>query len=729
MGWRYSARSSRPEVVSLQGFALSNCHKHRSVRSLPNACPPVSGIVGLLARRLPPDHLGLAAAMLARASFRGADRSDVWRDEFNAAALAVARHGWELQEGFGGPVLVATDGAIAVAADATLYYQDDLRRALKHAGVPLRGTTASHLILAAYRAWGERCAERLEGDFAFVIWDADEHRAVCARDFGGKRPLFYAQLGNTFAVASTISSILAHPECPHDLDLASIAADAAGLFAASRETGYRAISVVPAGGTLVWRDGTARLTRHWSSPLVHEGAGPPFDAAADELRQLLQSAVAERLDPHGPTSVWLSGGWDSTAAFAAGEQALRDKGAARHLHAVSISFPLKDPGREDELIAAVADHWGSPVHWLDIAHVPLLDRPLERAAERDEPFAHAFEMGNRALAAGSRAVGARVALDGVGGDQLFQVSNIYLADLLRTGRWHALAREWRLKGMSGSGFRSFFRWAVQPLLPPSLLAAAAILRRGRPLRGYLERSLPEWIDRGFARRHGLVEREWLHTPKRVGPSRAAYETSWFLDYPYFPQVFASVAAFGLEHGVEVRSPLYDRRVIEFAASRPRPERSEGRETKRLLRRAMRGLLPDHVLAPRPVRTGITGGYFARSLRKTHADFLGKVVAEPMLLAELGIVNAALLRQRWNDYLRHGGGDLGVSLFLTLQVELWLRARGDSCTRSAPIGRDSLNAPLPWRSGYSNLDAAGCAVSGHGHRARNPLDTREELCTR
>src|SRR6185437_14477071 len=133
--------------------------------------------------------------------------------------------------------------------------------------------------------------------------------------------------------------------------------------------------------------------------------------------------------------------------------------------------------------------------------------------------------------------------------------------------------------------------------------AITVMRRGRRPTGYLERRPPSWIRREFANEHHLEERE------------RAFETEWYLSHAYFPRVFGAVAGFALEEGVDLRSPLYDRRVIEFATSRPRWERSTGRETKLLLRRAVRGLVPDVVLAPRAARTGVTSGYFDDSMRK------------------------------------------------------------------------------------------------------------------
>jgi len=632
----------------------------------------MSAIAGVFAWKGNQADAGTARKMLAAMSARGNDRSAVWED--GQALLAASRFEWEMAPGFSGPVLVVEDGDLAVAADASLFYRDDLLRALEREGVVPGGSTSSHLVLAAYRAWGTECPRHLEGDWAFALWDRTRRRVFCARDFGGKRPLFYANLGGTLLVASAISALLAHPRCPAELNAVAIAADAAGLFAAADDTAYRAASVLRAGWSLVSEDGDVRLARHWTPPPIRPNRGVDFEAAAEELRSLLLRSAAERLAPEGPTSVWLSGGWDSTAVFGAGERTLRDRAADEHLHAVSLSYPPGDPGREDELISSVAGHWSSPVHWIDITAVPLLDRPEQRAAARDEPFAHAFEMGNRALAEGSRGVGTRVAFDGSGGDQLFQVTQVYLADLFRTFRWIALSREWKLKGLGGTGYRNFFRWAIQPALPQSLLQAGTALRGGRPLRGYLERPIPEWIDRRFLEIHGLAKRERDAGPRRIGSSRADYETHWYLTHPYFPRAFAAVAGFALEAGVELRSPLYDQRIVEFALTRPREERSSGRETKRALRRAMHGLLPDHVLAPRQFRTGTTGRYLERSLRKHHAELIEKTFREPLLLADMGIVDADALRRQWRTYLRHGGGELGVNILLTLQAEFWLRAR-------------------------------------------------------
>jgi asparagine synthase (glutamine-hydrolysing) len=611
----------------------------------------MSAVLGIFAADTAPAD---ARRMLDRMQARGADARH--QERLGPALLATARHHWELGSGFSGPVGVVRDGALAVAADATLYYVDDLRRALAARGVEPTGPTPAHLVLAAYRAWGDACPAHLEGDFAFVLWDGDARRVLCARDFGGKRPLFHARMGDALVVASTLAAVRAHPDCPDALNLAALAEDALGLTGSPDETVYGAVSRLGAGCSLAWSPGEQpRVTRHWEPPAFADHAlrgAADFDDAAMELRDTLSRAVDERRSTLGATGVWLSGGWDSPAVFAAGRHALRNTIGGAELRPVSISYPPGDPGREDELIGAVVDHWKTATRWLPIARVPGFDPT--GTARRDEPMPHPFEMVNRALSRETRLLGARVALDGNGGDQLFQVSAVAMADLVRRGRWTAALREWRAEG--GGGKRAFLRAAIRPHLA----------------RDAFRRAAPAWLDGDFARRHGLHEREARHTRVRGAASLAARESRWYLTRPLFPRMSAYLAGFALESGVEHRSPLYDARLVALAARRPVDERRSGGETKRLLRRAMRGLLPDAFLAPRAHRTGVPVHYLLRSVRACAADL--DPAHGPLRLAELGIVDEAALRRGWSEFQRTASTSLGAQLFFTLQAERWLRAQ-------------------------------------------------------
>ena len=138
------------------------------------------------------DDVTIRRALTAMHSFPE-DHVAIWRGA--GAMLAVARQPWELKPSLSGDALIVTDGELAIATDSSIYYRDDLHAALARARISANGSTASHLILAAYRAWGADCAAHLEGDFAFVIWAGTANRVVAAPDYSGKPTLFHSGNG------------------------------------------------------------------------------------------------------------------------------------------------------------------------------------------------------------------------------------------------------------------------------------------------------------------------------------------------------------------------------------------------------------------------------------------------------------------------------------------------------------------------------------------------------
>jgi asparagine synthase (glutamine-hydrolysing) len=616
--------------------------------------------------------------LVERLRARGGDSSRVRR--LQGATLIATRYAWESEldarhsDGF------AISDATSLAADASVYYRDDLRDALQSRGVGLaHDATAAEAILGAYRAWGDAAPRWLEGDFAFVLWDGGRRRAVCARDFGGKRPLYYAIAGDRLVVGSTLAAITSAPGFALRLNVAVLAETCAQFWCGSDETCYEGVRELPAGATLLWTPGTApKIVRHWEVPNVGTIQGASLEDGARELRELLVRSTAERLAPSGETAVWMSGGWDSSSVFASARTALRERQDSRRITPVSISYPKGDPGREDELISAIASRWNSPIHWIDVDRIPLLAGAGTNATKRDGPYAHTYEHWNRALAAGSRSLGARVAFDGNGGDQLFQISDVFLSDLLRGGRVSATALQWRAKGGRGAG--TFFDWVIAPALPEPLKRPVT-QRLGRRSADDFTRPTPPWIRPDFVARHALRERERSRMPSRPGYRGWRREAHFFLAAPVFPRAFQCLAGFALDTGVELRSPLYDKRVVEFACARPREERNDARETKRLLRAAMRGLLPDEVLAPRPTRTGITTAYSDRRMRAEFPLLLARH-GKMQILADLGIVDPDALRRGWEEYCRTGSTALKIPLFLTMHVELWLQAQARAAPQAA-----------------------------------------------
>lgn len=624
-------------------------------------------------------------ACLAVMRRRGADCADTWSDSH--VMLGVARHAWELPacEPSG---IVRRSGRVAIAADATLYYRADLRAKLASHGVHVGAEVGSaELILAAYEAFGADCPKHLEGDFAFLLWDGARGRLFAARDFTGRRTLFHARAGDTLLIASTVGGLLADARVPREMSMTTLATVAAGMWMHSHETGYRAVNELPAGHTLVANiDGDVRIDRYWTPPAEHMRGRESLEDASAQLRELLVRAVDERMSPSGVTAVSLSGGWDSPAVYGAGRIALGrvvgmsakhpTRGAAlpdvRSIRAVSISYPEGDPGREDKIIREIVAGNGCAPEWIDVDNVPMFRDAEVGAARRDEPFGHAYEEWNRELSRGARRVGARVILDGTGGDQLFQVSSVYLTDLLRGGHWLELARQWPTSG-GKKGLRQFYRGVVRPALPPALNRLVARARGMKPAPHYLDRNPPFWFRRQFLDEHGVLERDIAERPRLPAASHVIAEAHAFLVFPYFPRIMRQLAGFAVEEGVELRAPLMDERIVRFAVPRPWHERAKGNETKLTLRGAMRGVLPDSVLAPRPHRTGVTSAYFVRQVTGPGRPYFESMLNDSRL-ADVGMIDPARLRRAWDAMLANPNDTLGALLHSTLQAELWLRGR-------------------------------------------------------
>ena len=607
-------------------------------------------------------HATLATQMLAAMPRRG-DTSLAQLGGNDICALAASAFAWESAAG------VATVGNITVCADATLYYRNDLaRRALGRSARPEE--SAAQLIAHLWLARGAAGLEFLEGDFAFVVWDAAAATLTAARDFGGKRSLFYCWQGGTLRLATTVGGILVDPAVPRTIDLATVTSVAAGLWSHSPATAYTAITELPAGYALSWRPGQAPTVRdYWRAPSESITRRRPLDPAAEELRALLTDAVRERLDPVRTTVVSLSGGWDSTAVYGVAQSVVRSSGSGK-IHGVSISYPEGDPGYEDGFIRDVTSHWGATPDLIDAYAIPLFVAPEQAAAERDQPFAHVYEHWNRSLSKRARTVDARVMLDGIGGDQLFQVSDVYLAELFRTLQWGALATQYRTKRTGPGSWRELYHAAIRPALPEGIQRAIA-RARGSEYRHYLERRAPIWFAADFLRAQEVFPRELAAQPPLPRGNLVRGETEVFLRFPFFPRTFGHLHSFALDEGVEMRSPLLDERVVRFAAQRPWSDRADGAETKRLLRRAVRELLPASVLAPRPHRTGTTDAYFLHGMRAE-----GWPLAEQMLqesrLAAMGMIDTAVLRRAWDHILKYDDDKLAGRVYFTLQAELWIR---------------------------------------------------------
>ena len=215
---------------------------------------------------------------------------------------------------------------------------------------------------------------------------------------------------------------------------------------------------------------------------------------------------------------------------------------------------------------------------------------------------------------------------------------------------------------------NFLRWALKPALPAGFRATLASLRGHNAVSSHLDRATPPWVtaEAGEPDVAGALAID----PRASGEDHASHEMRWYLTDPYFPAMNSMVAEIALECGTELRSPLMDERIVRLALSRPQEERSSQGETKRLLRRAMRGLLPAETLGSRSQRTGTTGSYFRRGLL-LGAAWVPELFQQSRL-ADMGLIRPDVFLRWWEWFTNGGEGPWDVALCATVQTERWLQ---------------------------------------------------------
>lgn len=582
------------------------------------------------------------------------------------ARLLAARHDWEATlSGWSGPLMAADDHWV-VAADATLYYLDDLRRRLRAA--PKNAPTAD-LLLHALRQWGPWFARHLEGDYAIIALERGRGRVLLARDFGGRRTLTYATARGSLVVASSPTAVVRHPDVSSDYDLGFLAASAGGIYSPGNRTVFPSVTPVPGGSTLSIEDGRVTEIDRWTPPQLRLGwESQPSSDAAERLRHLLIEATRERLAAEGATTVWMSGGWDSTSIFASACASLGDARTDRPVLPISMTYNADDIGNEEGHIRSVAERWKAPVRWVNSENIPVFADTPRRTAKRDDPMAHPFESQMRELSQCTIELGSHIALDGFGGDLLFFFSSAsIIADHLRYGRWTHLWQEWR--NWHGSA-REFARITVLPHLSPSVLDWIGTVR-GRELSGFWDRGFPNWIISSPE----LAAELQPEFEQRPDEGATEFEFRKVLCTSVNTRVVPWNVAFGLDEGVQLRAPLFDQRLLVFAASLPASDRGVAGDGKRILRQAMANLLPDSVLAPRSRKTGTPAGYFRRQFQAVAKSEMAHVFQGGQShLERLGLLDKAALLAALDQYAERGAHLLGSALHTTLEVERWLAVR-------------------------------------------------------
>jgi asparagine synthase (glutamine-hydrolysing) len=511
------------------------------------------------------------------------------------------------------------DGTIWITFNGEIYNFRELRAELAARGHLFRTHSDTEVIIHAYEEYGRDCLDRLRGMFAFALWDGRARSLFLARDRVGKKPLFYFVGRDRFLFASEIKALFADPAVPVEPDPIALDHFLALGYIPAPLTAFRGIRKLPAAHWLELCDGRMTMGRYWKLRYTPKRQMDMQDAMA-ELQWHIAEAVRLRLVSDVPLGAFLSGGIDSSAVIAYMAQATQQP-----VRTFSVGF--EDTAFDERRFARlVAERYGTD-HTELLVKAPVVDILPRLVWHYDEPFGDASAVPSYAIAALTRQH-VTVALNGDGGDENFAGYDRYITDrLVRYGDaiplglrrqcaalMHRFPESWRQHQplrklgriaavMAQTPERRYARWAGHFPLDQRRSCYTEAFRSA------VDESDPE----------GLFVGIFAQSDARDGTDAALdADVNLYLADDLLVKMDRATMA----HSLEARSPFLDHVLMEFVASLPPRMKLAGTHKKRILKAALRGLVPDVILdRPKMGFCAPLSRWFRDELREMSHDIL------------------------------------------------------------------------------------------------------------
>ncbi len=612
--------------------------------------------------------------MAARLAHRGPDDEGIATFPEHRVGLAHRRLSIIDLSPLGHQPMFDASGQVAIVFNGEIYNYKDLRANLERSGWCFRGHSDTEVLLALYVAHGTGMLERLNGIFAFAIWDARRRSLFLARDGLGVKPLYFTRSGRGFAFASELKALLCLPDLDRAVNANALRAYLTYLWCPAPDTPLQAVSKLAPGAAIEVRDG--QIVREWTYYELPTHAAPESSDPAesiDAVREAVRQAVRRQMVADVPVGAFLSGGLDSSAVAAFAQEAMPNA----RLQCFSIELDDAEAAREGmtadlPYARKVAQHLGVDLHTVRVGP-EMADAVPEMVYHLDEPQADPAPLNALFISRLARDQGIKVLLSGAGGDDIFSGYR----------RHRALSLEQY--------------WAWMPArLRTSLAHAARGLPQSMPLSRRLSKAFayahlaPDerllryfwWLDRDeSARLLSPALRGQLSTTDAVQDTLAripadtpALQRMLHLECRHFlaDHNLNYTDKMGMAAGVEVRVPLLDVELVALAARLPAALKQHGSEGKWIFKKAMEPLLPREVIY-RP-KTGF-GAPLRAWLKGPLAGMLGDILSADTLKRRGWFDPVAVEALRARD--RNGQADAAYPLFALLCIELWARQFVDS----------------------------------------------------
>lgn len=622
------------------------------------------GIAGSLLRRGPASDI-TTRRQLEVLVHRGPDALGCWVDgpaSIGQTRLAV------IDLTTGDPPITTPSGDIAVALNGEIYNYREIRKELRARGHELRTSGDTEVIAhLAEELEPVELAQRLDGMFAFAVWDRNRRRLLLGRDRLGKKPLYLYRSPSAVVFGSEIKALLAHPLVSAELDERAIPGFLSYGYVPTPRTFYRGIESVPPGHVLaIGKDLRITEHRYWSPAVPRPGGVSPVilsaEKAAKEVRRLLTASVERRLVADVPIGAFLSGGIDSSAVVG-----IMSELGTQPVRTFTIGFDDKAGYDERPYAAMVAKHFGTD-HTELVVDPNVVDLVERLTWHHDQPFGDSSSIPTYLLAELTRRQ-VTVSLCGDGGDELFAGYERFAAGL-------AAAR---------------LRAVPPPLLAAGARAARAVGRRTGSFRvnrvrrflDFAEQGLPgayrAWVnvvpdtvlDDLLPKADRWADDDWMAI---WDSTLGAHDLDRLLEVNLrtylLDDLLPKVDRMSMAHGLEVRTPFLDPELVEYALRLPPASKVRGFSLKRILKESVVDLLPPEIIE-RPKRGFAVpvDRWFREDLATYVHGMLGTADAKVRDYLRGDAVDRLLAEHR------SGAAQHGASLWSLLMLEAFLRRVG------------------------------------------------------
>src|SRR5579859_4358639 len=536
-----------------------------------------------------------------------------------------------------------------IVYNGEIYNFREIRSELEREGASFVSHSDTEVVLKAYAHWGEQCLTRFRGMFAFALWDAERHRLLVARDPMGIKPLYYVQAGSHFLFASEVRTLLGTGLVPRRIDLAGLTNYLTFGSAYDPLTLVEGVRSLPPGHTLTWEAGTLREAPYWD--LVDEseptqGSHPRLEnqqAVLGQLKPILEEAVRSQLVSDVPVGVFVSGGIDSSALVS-----ILSRGGVRP-STFSIVFREADFS-EAEHSRAIAAKFKSDHHEINVSQTDVLAAIPDALRAMDLPTMDGIN--TYFVSRETRAAGVKVALSGLGGDEVFGG----YASFRMVPRMERFSQYWaHMPTQLRVGFASAFN-AMAPANDQNRKLADLARGNGDLLHPYfLTRSVftPRQRDVLLCNpkaaivelaNDSLRDRLW-----RAGCLDAVNRVSYLESRCYMLNTLLRDTDFmSMSQGLEVRVPLIDHQLAKAVLALPGAWKLN-RTPKKLLVEALEGSLPDEVIY-RPKR-GFTLPFEHWMRQELRAEIKSVLDAKRIDRGPLGgLLSGKAVCRTWQDFL-------------------------------------------------------------------------------